>query len=197
MDFAAHHPALTHILIQVRLGLEPRPSTPLFVFVGRLEEQKGADVLLAALPELLGPPAIALVAGSCHLHRRAGKGAQTEPVQNFELYFESYLIHTTDLLSAVATTVARPSLLGPNLAASAALKEGDRVVADEKQQQRQKHDAPLLQLAVLGRGQTWIEHALGCIEVAYPSVAVGIPRHDEALAHLMLAAADFLVVPSR
>ena len=42
--------------MQVRLGLTPDPSKPLFAFIGRLEEQKGADVLLAALPQLLGPP---------------------------------------------------------------------------------------------------------------------------------------------
>lgn len=39
------------------MGLNVDPALPLFGFVGRLEDQKGVDVLLAALPQLLGPEA--------------------------------------------------------------------------------------------------------------------------------------------
>lgn len=44
--------------MQGRLGLRQCPNTPLFGFVGRLDEQKGVDILLQALPELLGPSAM-------------------------------------------------------------------------------------------------------------------------------------------
>ncbi|MEW5299851.1 MAG: hypothetical protein WDW36_002825 [Sanguina aurantia] len=39
--------------LQLELGLELDPAAPLFVFIGRLEEQKGVDIMLAALPAIL------------------------------------------------------------------------------------------------------------------------------------------------
>lgn len=39
---------------QKRFNLEVSPETPLFVCLGRLADQKGIDVLLAALPDLVG-----------------------------------------------------------------------------------------------------------------------------------------------
>ena len=45
--------------LQERLGLALDPSAPLLGFVGRLTEQKGVDVLLAAAPALLTGPAAA------------------------------------------------------------------------------------------------------------------------------------------
>lgn len=40
--------------LQAELGLPVDPSVPLFGFIGRLEEQKGVDILLAAIPEIVG-----------------------------------------------------------------------------------------------------------------------------------------------
>jgi granule-bound starch synthase len=40
-------------LLQAELGLPVDPSVPLFGFIGRLEEQKGLDILVAALPKVL------------------------------------------------------------------------------------------------------------------------------------------------
>ncbi|KAL6770438.1 GBSS1B [Auxenochlorella protothecoides x Auxenochlorella symbiontica] len=44
--------------LQARLGLRADPRAPLFCFVGRLTQQKGVDVLLAALPAVMAaaPP---------------------------------------------------------------------------------------------------------------------------------------------
>lgn len=53
------------------MGLEVDPSAPLFGYVGRLEDQKGVDVILAALPQLLGRPAPGLV----NPHTNAATGA--------------------------------------------------------------------------------------------------------------------------
>ena len=39
--------------LQAEVGLPVDPSVPLFGFIGRLEEQKGVDILLAALPKVL------------------------------------------------------------------------------------------------------------------------------------------------
>ena len=42
------------------------PDTPLFGFIGRLEEQKGVDILLEALPKILegGKPVQLVVLGT-------------------------------------------------------------------------------------------------------------------------------------
>ena len=54
-----------------------------------------------------------------------------------------------------------------------------------------------LQVAMLGCGQPWQEQALSCLSSAFPGSAAGVPHHYEALAHLLMAGSDFLVVPSR
>lgn len=38
--------------LQAELGLPVDPSVPLFGYIGRLEEQKGSDILLEALPAI-------------------------------------------------------------------------------------------------------------------------------------------------
>jgi glycogen synthase len=38
--------------LQAELGLEVDPNVPLFGYIGRLEEQKGVDILLSALPQV-------------------------------------------------------------------------------------------------------------------------------------------------
>ena len=39
--------------LQAELGLPVDPKIPLFAFIGRLEEQKGVDILISALPKVL------------------------------------------------------------------------------------------------------------------------------------------------
>ena len=39
--------------LQAECGLPVDPDAPLFSFIGRLEEQKGVDILLAALPKAM------------------------------------------------------------------------------------------------------------------------------------------------
>jgi granule-bound starch synthase len=40
--------------LQAEVGLPVDSSIPVIVFVGRLEEQKGSDILIAAIPEFVG-----------------------------------------------------------------------------------------------------------------------------------------------
>jgi glycosyltransferase involved in cell wall biosynthesis len=129
--------------LQRQLGLREDPSAVLLAFVGRLEPQKGADVVLAALPRLLGPPG-ALAGGAPDARLAAGP--------------------------------AQPQVLPSGSGAFAGRR---------------------LQLLMLGQGQLWLEDNLRTLARAYPGRAVGVPAFEERLAHLAMAAADFLLVPSR
>ena len=168
--------------LQVRLGLTPDPSKPLFAFIGRLEEQKGVDVLLAALPQLLGPPS------------PSGGGPMFNP----------------QLSSDPGAAARAAAVLGPGPGGGGSAAEGLPAVprpgispvpggapAPSSSVSYLHPPAAPLQVAMLGCGQPWLEQALGCLGTAYPGSAVGVPYHSEALAHLMMAGADFLVVPSR
>jgi granule-bound starch synthase len=50
---------------------------------------------------------------------------------------------------------------------------------------------------MLGAGQRWQEECLSQLSVAWPGRAAGFGGFNEPLAHLLMAAADYLVVPSR
>jgi starch synthase len=58
--------------LQTRLGLQPDPEAPLFGVVSRLSWQKGLDLLLAALPALLGEGAQLALLGSGDVGMEAG-----------------------------------------------------------------------------------------------------------------------------
>lgn len=45
--------ALNKEILQAEVGLPVDSSIPVIVFIGRLEEQKGSDILIAAIPEFL------------------------------------------------------------------------------------------------------------------------------------------------
>ncbi len=65
----------------VQYGLDTTGNRPLLGFVGRLVEQKGVDLLLAAIPELVeaGARFIILGSGEQHLERHLTQLAQTYP----------------------------------------------------------------------------------------------------------------------
>jgi granule-bound starch synthase len=54
-----------------------------------------------------------------------------------------------------------------------------------------------LQLVLLGTGEAWMEAAAGGLAAAFPGRAAGVTRFSERLAHALLAAADYCLVPSR
>ncbi|DBA67279.1 TPA: hypothetical protein ACH3X2_001585 [Trebouxia sp. C0005] len=78
---------------------------------------------------------------------------------------------------------ALPALLAPNNATAGSQVPG---------QQQSSH-----QLAILGSGDFWMEFFLGQMSSMLPEQAVGLPQFSEEAAHLLLAAADYLLVPSR
>lgn len=56
---------------------------------------------------------------------------------------------------------------------------------------------PLQLSSAAGTGDSWMEGALSSIGQQYPGKACGMPVFSEEAAHLLLAAADYLMVPSR
>lgn len=56
--------ALNKEMLQAEVGLPVDSSIPLIVFVGRLEEQKGSDILIAAIPEFVEENAQIIVLGT-------------------------------------------------------------------------------------------------------------------------------------
>lgn len=54
-----------------------------------------------------------------------------------------------------------------------------------------------MQLAILGVGDKWQETAVQLLSATYPTRAVGRANFDPAFARLLLAAGDYLLMPSR
>ncbi|XP_072986292.1 granule-bound starch synthase 1b, chloroplastic/amyloplastic-like [Typha latifolia] len=102
--------ALNKEMLQAEVGLPVDRSIPVIVFIGRLEEQKGSDILAEAIPEFI----------------------------------------------------------------------------EEN-----------VQIIVLGTGKKKMEEQLEQLEVKYPDKARGVAKFNVPLAHMMLAGADFIIVPSR
>lgn len=190
--------------LQARLGLRLNPDAPLFGFVGRLEEQKGADVILAALPALMGPPAgvvcnALLEASRSHaaeLRAAAAAAREAAPAaeagaqgpQEAEPAAPKLAPEVVQLLQAAgggtAAALASDSA-APNAAAAAA---GLAPVAPSPSG---------MQLVMLGEGDSWLQQCLSQLQAAYPGRASGVVGFDEPLCHLLMAGCDYLLVPSR
>lgn len=119
--------------LQCRLGLDEDEDAILIVFIGRLTEQKGIDVLLRSIVRILP-------------QKPAPKPSHA--IEQVETKFSDM--------------------------------RGCRV-----------------QIAVLGTGDQWMERAVESLEYNFPGNAKGLCTFSEELAHWMLAAADFAVIPSK
>ncbi|XP_061336467.1 granule-bound starch synthase 1, chloroplastic/amyloplastic-like [Gastrolobium bilobum] len=102
--------ALLKEALQAEVGLPVDRNIPLIGFIGRLEEQKGSDILVAAIPQFI--------------------------------------------------------------------KENVQIVA-------------------LGTGKKQMEKQLQQLEVSYPDKARGVAKFNVPLAHMIIAGADFILIPSR
>ncbi|KAJ9539045.1 hypothetical protein OSB04_031778 [Centaurea solstitialis] len=96
--------------LQAEVGLPVDKKIPVIGFIGRLEEQKGSDILAAAIPEFIGND---------------------------------------------------------------------------------------VQIIVLGTGKKAMEKQLDDLEIEYPQKARGVAKFNVKLAHMIIAGADFIIVPSR
>ena len=121
--------------LQSRLGLHVDENAVLFVFIGRLTQQKGVDVLLRALSKVIPPK---LPPKPTHL--------------------------SDDYLS-----------IFPEV--------------DEE-------STPRIQVVMLGTGDHWMEKSVESLEYNFPGSAKGICAFSEEMAHWMIAAADYALVPS-
>jgi len=63
-ESAASGKAFNKAWMQRRLGLDPQPNAPLFAVASRLSEQKGIDVIVAAVDEMVARGAQVVVMGS-------------------------------------------------------------------------------------------------------------------------------------
>lgn len=57
--------ALNKEALQAEVGLPVDRNIPLIIFIGRLEEQKGSDILAEAIPEFIDEDAQIIVLVSC------------------------------------------------------------------------------------------------------------------------------------
>jgi glycogen synthase len=163
---AAEKKAQLKAQLQERLGLKIDPEVPMFGFVGRLTQQKGVDVLMAAAPALL-----------------AGDPWIPRPVALSELNMSS------------------SSSISKSTAAAGQEREGDGIGAPSPGVKQNKTTSTIsgaqLQLVVLGTGDTWLEAALSGLELSFKGSAAGMSSFSEELAHWVIAASDFIIVPSR
>lgn len=160
--------------LQARLGLEVDDSV-LFVFIGRLTEQKGVDTLLRAatrlLPKKPAPGPVELAGGGAD--GAAGATGANE---------------TTDVTAAVGRLSIKTTTPSRNKS-KRKFKPKMSPVAPQP--------TSTIQLAVLGTGDQWLEQAVSSLELNFPGTATGVCEFSEELAHWMLAAADYCLIPSK
>ncbi|MGK7954340.1 MAG: glycogen/starch synthase [Crocosphaera sp.] len=98
--------------LQEECGLAVDPDIPLFGFIGRLENQKGADVIMAAMPQLaaLNCQVIVLGTGSPKLEEQLESISDKYPFAKGVARFDSELAH---LITAGADYCLMPSRFEP------------------------------------------------------------------------------------
>jgi starch synthase len=105
--------AVCKAAMQAATGLEPAPDAPLFAVVSRLADQKGTDLLLAALPALLrqGAQMILLGTGDRYLEDAFAAAARANPRSVWvQLSYDEALAHR---MVAAADVILVPSRFEP------------------------------------------------------------------------------------
>ncbi|GIL77493.1 hypothetical protein Vretimale_2959 [Volvox reticuliferus] len=201
--------------LQAVLGLEVDPCTPLFGFVGRLEQQKGVDVILAAVPQLLGPHHMNGTfnrslnynpkTSDCAARQALLKSAEQKSSQALRSFLQSLCteqLSSEQLSEQSRLEAAQPhaSVEGSELQKAGGLRSR---VTEHSQANGGSGVMGLgeqhihLQLAMLGVGQQWLQDGLAALPRTYPGRAAAYVGFDESLCHLLMAGCDFLLVPSR
>nr|AHB52786.1 granule bound starch synthase [Cyanobacterium sp. CLg1] len=103
---------LCKVALQKECGLTVDPDIPLFGFIGRLENQKGADVIIAAMPKLkqLNCQVVILGIGSPKLEQELESVADKYPFAKGVARFDSKLAH---FITAGADYCLMPSRFEP------------------------------------------------------------------------------------
>ncbi|MDJ0731229.1 MAG: glycogen/starch synthase [Crocosphaera sp.] len=98
--------------LQIECGLETDPDIPIFGFIGRLENQKGADVIIAAMPKLakLHCQVVVLGIGSPKLEQQLESIADQYPFAKGVARFDPELAH---FITAGADYCLMPSRFEP------------------------------------------------------------------------------------
>jgi len=98
-------------------SIQPWPEAPLFTFVGRLSEQKGIDVLLAAVPELFGrhPRAQLMIlgSGSEEYERRVKYLTEEEGIRGRVCYLRGFNPKVANKVYAAGDFFVMPSRYEP------------------------------------------------------------------------------------
>jgi granule-bound starch synthase len=103
---------LSKVALQEECGLEVDPDIPIFGFIGRLENQKGADVIMAAMPQLekLKCQVVVLGTGSPKLEKQLESIGDKYPFAKGVAKFDPELAH---LITAGADYCLMPSRFEP------------------------------------------------------------------------------------
>jgi len=172
-------------LLQRELGLVVSDQEPLICFIGRLEDQKGVDLVLAGLPEFMAPkPAPA--------PREPGAPPRVPDAD------DPYL--RTALGAADGLPYQPSGLMRKAMELLAQVHREHLVLTNplpSTGRDRSGREFVHPQLVMLGTGKGWLETALRDLDKSYPARAVGLPKFDVRLSHLLLAASDYCVIPSR
>jgi glycogen synthase len=216
---AAAGKAAAKQLLQRRLGLAVDPTAPLFISVGRLTTQKGVDVLLAALPQImrrLPAEAAAAPPPAAAAEQQQQQQQETLPVSSSAATARRGAQQQQRHQSGGEAAAAGPDAAAA--AAAAGMQQAAASLAADLLPENNPLSASTAcgtaaaaaaaaaggggggggpQLVLLGKGEAWMEAVLSQLAGRYPGAAVGIPAFNDPLAHLMMAAGDYLLMPSR
>lgn len=159
--------------LQAELGLPVDPTAPLFGYIGRLEEQKGVDILLSV---------------SCRAGRRrstapwaaAAEGAAVRRPACRAPGSRRLHCRSTRVSACTLLTDSRPFLY--------------RAAASPPPQALPKVKGA--QVAILGTGKAKYEALVKTLGSKNPDFK-GVVKFSAPLAHMITAGADFILVPSR
>jgi starch synthase len=105
------------IALQAELALDPQPNLPLVAFIGRLVEQKGIDLIIAALPAFVQSRAQAVLLGSGDLHYEsalAGLAADFPGKVALRIGYDESLAHRIEAASDIFLMPSRFEPCGLN-----------------------------------------------------------------------------------
>lgn len=107
------HKAQNKTALRRALGLEQRDDAPLIGMVGRLTEQKGLDLILPVLGDILGSPAQLVVLGTGEPYYEHELGAQAEAHPGAMAVVLAYNEAMSHRIEAAADVFLMPSLFEP------------------------------------------------------------------------------------